>query len=84
MQCNYIHIAFNRHHRRAAKGAFPRAVQPVKRIAFAKQRCFRAVDVFRLTITQNAPAKGNHPPAPVPDGEHDAVEEEIARRFIAF
>ena len=39
---------------------------------------FRAVEVFRLAVAQDAPAEADHPAAAVADREDDPVEEQLA------
>ncbi len=49
-----------------------------------KQWRIRAVKVFRLAITHDAPAKRHHPSAPIQDREHDAASEAVIALPVAI
>ena len=55
-----------------------RFIQAVQIAPLGKQRGLRAVDVFRLTVAQNAAAEADHSAGAVPDGKHHTVEEQLS------
>jgi len=52
-------------------------VEPVQVVPFDVRRSFRRVQVFRLGVSQGAPAERDGPPGAVPDREHQAVPEAV-------
>ena len=84
MQGDDIHVTFHCHQPGTTEHALARQVQAIKLAPLGKQRRFRAIDVFRLAIAQDAAAKADPAPAAVMDGEHHPVEEEIDQPLLAL
>ena len=77
-----IGIAF--HHNGIARSSHSgfRLVKAVEHRGLMEQRCFLGIQVLRLTIADNAPAKCYAIPLHIANGKHDAVVESIAHTSV--
>lgn len=59
-------------------------VQPVKRAAFAEERGFRGIDIFRRVFggRENASAESNDFAVVVADGKHESLPEAVGQRLV--
>lgn len=69
---DHIHVAFDDDGRACLAYACPCAVDAIENTALVKERGLGRVQVLGLRVIQYAPAKADHMPLHIPDGEHDA------------
>ncbi len=73
-QCNHVHIPFGHDDLAGIARRAQRLAQAIERASLVEERGLRRVQVFRLALAQDAPAKGDHPAAAVGDGkDHPAA-----------
>ena len=78
VQRNDIHVAFGHQQRLALARRGARLFHVVEAAALVKKLRLGRVEVFGIVIrVHRPPAKGNRPPARVPDREHDAAPEGV-------
>ena len=81
---DHVHIAFDDHDLLRPPGGVSRLGEAVEHLALPEQRGLGRVEVFRLRISERAPAERYRKPPPVGDREHDAVAQRGDRRSRTF
>ena len=76
-QSHHVHVTLDHHEPCHLAQGLARFVKTVKLAAFVEERGFRAVEVFRLALVDDATTETDDATARIADGEHDTVTEAV-------